>query len=160
MARNTRRLVASLLMAATAAAGVSACSPIVTQYGTSPSDGVQVEVGTQIRGENLLILTRAEGAEGVLIGAVVNRWGSPTTVNLTVGESAEAASVDVDGNSTVLLNPDAELVTIAAVEAAPGATIDVTVSSPEQGSVTVAVPVLDGTLAPYDEFLPPAPVEE
>ncbi|TDE94239.1 hypothetical protein EXU48_12460 [Occultella glacieicola] len=160
MARNSRRLVASLLMASAAVVAVSACSPIVTQYGTAPSDGIQVEIGDQIRGENLLILSPAEGAEGVLIGALVNRWESPTTVSLSVGESAEAVTVEVDGGSTVLLEPDHEHVTIASVPAAPGATIDVILSSPEEGSVSVAVPVLDGTLAPYDELVPAAPEEE
>jgi hypothetical protein len=153
-----RLLALGLAGAALATAG---CAPITTQQTYSPSDGVLVAIGEEVRASNLLILTSGEGEPGALVGALTNRTDQPTLVTVTVG--AESVDIPVDPGATVLLNaPDApeadrlavEQVTLQSVPAPPGAVADVELSTPSAGSVTVSVPVLDGTLEPYGELVP------
>lgn len=153
MARIPRRPLAALVIAA-AALSAAACAPITTQIPYAASDGVRVELGDQLTAVNLMVLTTGEGAEGVLLGGVTNHTADDTTVDFIFEGSSGALPVDVSANSTTLFGPDHESVSIASVAAPPGAILDVQISSPESGSVTVGVPVLDGTLAPYDEYLP------
>jgi hypothetical protein len=149
------------LAAAACALAVAGCAPLITQRSYAPGDGVRVEVGEQVRAENLMVVTGAEGDPGVLLGAVTNVGDTPTDVSLVVaggttllaldpGQTALLGAPDAPQGSTVLLRD----VEIPAVPAPPGAVTDVELSTPESGSVTVAVPVLDGTLSQYEDLLP------
>lgn len=159
MARSSRRLAAALLLTGATALGVGACSPITTLNSYAPSDGVRGDLGTQLRVENLMILTAAEGAEGTVLGGLVNETTSPADVTLVVGSDATGHQVDVPGGESLLLGPEHHEVTLSAVPAPPGATVSVQVSTPESGSLTLDVPVLDGTIPPYDEYVPTTPAE-
>ena len=160
MARPARLPRTSALAAGLLALGLTACSPITTQEPYAPSDGVQVELESQITGQNLMILTAAAGEPGVLLGALTNNTESATSVTVEVGSTL--VTLPISARQTMLLSapdavPTATLgvvdVVLAAVEDPPGSVADVRVSTPESGSVTVAVPVLDGTLDPYDDVL-------
>ncbi len=159
MARSSRRLAAALLLTGVTALGVGACSPITTMDPYAPSDGVRGVLGTQIRVENLLILTTAEGAEGTVLGGVVNESTDPANVMLAIEGVSGGQQVDVPASSTMLLGPDHHELTLSTVPAAPGATVRVQVSTAESGSITLNVPVLDGTLPYYEEKVPAAPEE-
>lgn len=152
MARSARRPLA-ILIAAAAVGGAAACSPIETVGNYAPSDGVRASIGNQIAAENLMIVTTEEGAEGVLVGGLTNRWDERTAVDFLFEGSEGAVTVRLAGNASVLLGPQDEAVTIPAVAAPPGDLLDVQISSPESGSVILSIPVLDGTVPPYDQLL-------
>jgi hypothetical protein len=108
-----------------------------------------------------MVVTRAEGDPGLLLGAVTNVGDAATDVSLEVG--GQASSVSLDPGQTALLNAPGATesstlllheVRIDAVPVPPGGLTDVVLSTPEAGSVTVAVPVLDGTLSQYEDILP------
>ncbi|WP_420112705.1 hypothetical protein [Pseudactinotalea sp.] len=153
--RRLSRALAALAIGAAAAAGVGACSPITTQLQYAPSDGNRVVLGDELTISNLLVLTTGEGEPALVVGGVTNHSPDATTVSLTFGE-ADTVDVRVDGNSTVLLNPahdDGVTTTLAASPVAPGANLTVTVATAASGTTSINVTVLDGTLAPYDEYL-------
>ncbi|UFU03518.1 hypothetical protein LQF12_02595 [Ruania suaedae] len=157
MARSTRRLVATLALAAATAVGVGACSPITTMQPYAPSDGVRGEVvGGDVRVvvENLMILSTAEGAAGTILGGVVNHSPEDVEVTLSSAEIAEGVQLSVAAGETLLLSPDHEDVELAAVPVPPGATLQMQVSTAQTGSITLPVPVLNGDIPPYDEYLP------
>ncbi|MPV37583.1 hypothetical protein [Georgenia subflava] len=155
MARTIRRTRLAAAAAAVAAvlvlAGCSVANPITTQDPYAPSDGVRVAVTEFVSVENLMILTTGEGEEGHLLGAVVNRSKEDVEVAFTFGESGGAVPVRVEAGGTVNFT-DAGITT-ESVEAAPGANITATVEMPTAGAQQVAVPVLDGTIPPYGDYL-------
>ncbi|UFU07184.1 hypothetical protein [Ruania halotolerans] len=154
MARSTRRLAAVLALAATTALGAGACSPITTMEMYAPSDGVRADLGESIRVENLMVLSASEGGAGAVLGAVVNDGAEPTEVTLTAEGVSGGLVLSVDAGATLLLGPDHEDVTLPAVAVPPGAVLEMQVSAPEAGSTSLDVPVLDGAIPPYDEYLP------
>ncbi|WP_022918438.1 hypothetical protein [Ruania albidiflava] len=159
MARSSRRLAAALLLTGVTALGVGACSPITTMQAYAPSDGVRAELGTQLRVENLLVLTSAEGAEGTVLGALVNESTSAADVTLAIDGVSGGQQLEVPAGGTLLLGPEHHEVALSTVPAAPGATVPVQVSTSQSGSVTLDVPVLDGTLPYYEDKVPTTPGE-
>ncbi|WP_175477203.1 hypothetical protein [Ruania alba] len=154
MARSPRRLAAVLAVAATTALGLGACSPITTMQTYAASDGVRGDLGESIRVENIMVLSSSEGAAGTLLGAVVNRGSEDTEVTLTVDGVSGGVPLSVEAGTTLLLSPEHEDVTLPTVPVPPGAVLAVQVSAPEAGSLTLDVPVLNGDIPPYDEYLP------
>ncbi|HLS25928.1 MAG TPA: hypothetical protein VK063_08655 [Beutenbergiaceae bacterium] len=124
----------------------------VNQY--AAGDGARGDLGNQLSLENLMVLTEDQGAPGQLVGGVVNHWEQPAEVSFTAEELGETLSATAPGGETLLLNPEQESVVLSAVPVPPGAILEMQVSTPEEGSVTIPVPVLDGTMPPYDEYLP------
>lgn len=152
--RRALRAIGAVLVGL-GALSVSACSPIMTDVVYAPSDGARAVLGDELTVENLLVLTTAEGEPALVVGAVTNRNGEPSDVTFTFGETL-TTNVMVGPNETVFLdptNPDGQTMILDASPAPPGASLPVTVSTPTSGSTTVQVAVLDGTLAPYDEYL-------
>jgi hypothetical protein len=143
-----RRLVAVVVLAL-GLAGCSATNPIQTDKPYAPADGVRAQLG-DIRAENLLAVTSAAGAAGALSGALVNSGASDVSVTLTVGASSQ--DVTVPANGSVLIgsgNATGRRVPLPTVTAAPGALLDVEISTPAGGTVHVQVPVLDAANPQY-----------
>src|SRR5690625_3452368 len=142
--------------------GLGACSPVHTLDIFDPSDGVRATLDSEINATNLLLLAEAEGGPGTLVGSLTNITGDDLQVQVSVGD-AEPIAVDIEARHTAYLTPsspdfdgpsfafDAQ---VSSVSTPPGGTVEVTVATPSGGSTSVLVPVLDGTLEPYDEFLP------
>lgn len=152
--RRTFRTVAALSLAA-AASTAAACAPVTTLIEYAPSDGVRAEVGEAVTVNNLLILTEAANSPALVVGAVTNHTDGPVQVTLTFADGVSTA-IAAPAAGTVLLNPAneaGETVIIDDGVAAPGATAPVTITTADSGSVTVEVPVLDGDIAPYGEYL-------
>lgn len=144
------RIAAAAALVA-ALAGCSLTNPIQTQVVYAASDGVRITIGETIQAENLLLLTEAEGAPGALIGALTNRGDDDTVITVSV-EGAGSHEVAVAAGESVLLTGD-DVLRFDAVEAAPGATLPVTVSTGAEGAANATVLVLDGTLPEYGEVL-------
>lgn len=132
-------------------AGCSVANPITTAVPYAPSDGVRVVVTEGVAVENLMILAEAEGEEGFVIGSVVNRSREDVEVSLRLGEGGSEVPVDVAAGESVSLG-EAGL-SVASLEVAPGGVLPSSVSTDRGGAVDVPVPVLDGTVPPYDEYL-------
>ena len=155
------RRLATVGAAIALAAGLSACSPNETLLPVDPSDGVTEILADQIRATNLLVLTTAEGSPGTLIGSLTNLTTEATQVQVQVGSAAPVV-VDLEGDQTVYLTPKPTGYStsysfdfkVGSVAAPPGAVIDLSIATPQSGSMQVQAPVLDGTLEPYDQFLP------
>lgn len=149
-----RRLAVAALVASTAVAlaGCSATNPITSNEPYAASDGVRVEVG-DVTAENLFVLTTAAGEVAALQGAFTNRGSERVTVTMTTADGSPAGSVPVAAGTTVLLGGDGELVDFIATDP-PGAVTDLTIVTEQYGTLTVAVPVLDGTLPEYASLVP------
>lgn len=142
--------------------GLGACSPVHTLDLFDPSDGVRATLDGEVKATNLLLLTEAEGGPATLVGSLTNLTRDDLQVQVNV-EDAEPIAVDIEAGHTAYLTPktpdfdgpsfsfDAQ---VSSVSTPPGGTAEVTVATPSGGSTNVLVPVLDGTLEPYDEFLP------
>ncbi len=143
-----RRPLAAVVIAL-ALAGCSATNPIQTDKPYPAADGVRAQLG-DIRVENLLAVTSAAGAAGALSGALINSGAADVPVTLTVGSSSQRVTVPAHGS--VLMGTGSSTgrrIPLPTVSAAPGALLDVQISTPADGSVTVPVPVLDASNPQY-----------
>lgn len=151
-----RRPLIALAVAVTLVLSACAGEGFTTAQRTNHGDGARADLGTQIGVENLLLLTEEEGAPGQLVGGAVNHWSQGTDVSFTAAGVEETVTVSVGAGETVLLHPDHQSIVLPAVPSAPGTNLEFQISTPEAGSVTVPVPVLDGTIDPYQDYLPTA----
>lgn len=117
------------------------------------SDGLRLELGELLLSD-LMILAPAEGELGTLLGAVSNDGDQETEVTISLPDGQQAVTFDVDAGETVLLGPDEQRVGFEEVPDAPGAVVEILVSSTEDGEATRRVPVLDDTFERYDELVP------
>jgi hypothetical protein len=139
-----------------ALAGCSATNPIATSEAYNVVDGAHAELGGDVAGRNLLVLTSGEGEAGVMSGAVTNGSREDVEVELAP-EGADPVTIEVPAGGTVLLGgDDGEDVELDAVEAAPGAVLTVTATTQQGGSVDIPVPVFDQTLPEYADLVPDA----
>lgn len=154
MPRTAVRLVSAAAIAA--ALMLTACSPVMTDQNYSPSDGVAVRwsENAHVKGTNLLLLADGEGSDARLVGGLSNDTDSDIEVTLGFVDGAVDV-VGIPAHSTYLLDgsPGRDVV-LPGVPVPPGATATMAFSTPELGSVTLEVPVLDGTLAEYADLVP------
>lgn len=152
MSHSARRSL-SLAAVAVSALVTSSCawaSPVQTQVQYAPSDGVRMvldEAG-DVRIENFLVLTEAEGSPAQPFGTVYNSSGEDAAIGIQIGGTTSDVAVPAGGEVRL----EEELEPFQSADAIPGATIEAVVDF--GGAVTRTVPVLDGTLAPYDQYLP------
>lgn len=148
MTRKIASTFVALVAAVALLSGCGAASPIQTSENYAPSDGVRLEFSNGVRLENFFLLTADEGAPVRLMGAIVNDAESDADVQLDI----DGQLVEVTAPASGVLNLEAEEIVIEGVSALPGTNLAVMINS--GGSQTYEIPVLDGTLPPYDEFLP------
>ncbi|MFH5824936.1 hypothetical protein [Georgenia sp. AZ-5] len=151
MARTTRRTVIAAAVLVAGLTGCSVANPITTQIPYAPSDGIRVSVTNGVSVENLMILTEGEGEPAHLLGAVANNSTEPISITFALGDSGQPIPVRAGSGDTV--NFTGAGISTATGEGAPGSTLPATVSADGVGDIEVEVPVLDGTLPPYDEYL-------
>lgn len=143
--------IAFAAVALAALTGCSVTNPIQTQVVYSASDGVRVTVGATIEAKNLIVLTDAQGEPGALIGAVTNRGAQDTIVTIDVVGAGRHEVPLTAGQSFRFVGED--VLRFDAVDARPGQTMAITVSSGNEGATSATVPVLDGTLPEYAEVI-------
>jgi hypothetical protein len=139
------------LAAVVALAACSGGSPLTALKPYAASDGLQVTAG-DVRGLNLILLTRGEGEPAALTGTLDN--ASTSNATATLGVAGTSVTLEVPAGSSVRLGlADGDTPVVApASPAAPGlvATVELTVG----GTTTKSpVPVLDGTLPEYAAVL-------
>lgn len=148
-ASRTRLTAAVVVGSALSLGGCTFANDITTLGPYAASDGVRVEVGDGVSVENLMVLTEGGGAEAYVLGSIVNRTREEVEVTLDI--AGAQAPFTLGPGETVNLTE--ERLTAQSVAEAPGATTPGTVSSSGSGTVEVSVPVLDGTIPPYDTYL-------
>ncbi len=156
---KTRRIASSLALAAALALGATGCSLIAPQ-GTlepyAPSDGVDVTI-ENIAVRNLLLIADESGENFNVVFTGVNNSADDAIVRIIFVNGSNEASADFNlaPGSTSFGNPDSDvapqLVSIAGLKA--GATVEAFFEVAGGGETQYKVPVLDGTLAEYQQYV-------
>ncbi|GAA1994922.1 hypothetical protein GCM10009718_36160 [Isoptericola halotolerans] len=156
MARSARPARPTLAVAGAAAGALllGACAPLTTQLPYAPSDGSRVDLeGVDARGVNLMVVSAAEGEQGTLLGALAN--STPDDVEFVLETPGnDAVSIRVGARETVYLGTeDGEQAMLGTVATIPGGNLEATLSA-AGASEDFYLPVLDGTLPEYVDYLP------
>jgi hypothetical protein len=122
----------------------SAFSPVQTDYDYEAADGVPLSiVGLDLR--DLAVVVPAKGGTGLVVGQAINRSTSAVDVTFAVEGAPTPATVAVPASSGKTLSDATNSVEIPGIPQAPGATVQMTVTTDEAGANVVTVPVLPNT---------------
>ncbi len=149
---RTRLRAVSAVVASVALA--TACSPIETNRPYSPSDGLRVDLTSELRGLNLLVVSAAEGEPGTLVGAFANDSDENVEFAVLPEGGAPVVIPVAAGEAVYLGTEDGFEVLLGRVDAEPGGTLPVVVSATSGEEQEMFLPVLDGTLQEYAHLVP------
>ena len=159
--RGTKRaqrlsLIAAIGIGAMAFTGCSAINQQSTALEVTVSDGVNSGVG-QLQLRNVLIISKAEGGPGRVLGTFYNKADSDITLTFSGAQGAQT-EITVKPGIPLVLNGQSDKAILSSMAAAPGAfeTIDLQSSGAESETATLNVPILDGTLQEYKNLVPSA----
>ncbi|MHA7280722.1 hypothetical protein ACX80H_13310 [Arthrobacter sp. MDT2-2] len=134
--------------------GVSGCSFTTDQSTTAPyaaSDGIVKDIGPVLL-RNVLVVGRDDETAGRLVGTVFNTSDQP--VDLSIQAGGAATSVTIAGQGEYRFEDEsADDATLEGLPDTPGSLIDVDFAV-QGDEATFEVPVLDGTLEEYREYVP------
>ena len=157
------RIASSIALAAGLLLGASGCAmmaPQATLVSYAPSDGVDVNVG-EIELRNVLLIEDENGENFNVVFSSVNNSGAP--VDLTInfeGENSQHATAEftIPEGIAEFGNPEGEEapVLVSVKGLAPGATAPASFQVSGASEVAHQVPVLDGELAEYRDYVLPA----
>ncbi|MFV0426325.1 MAG: hypothetical protein ACK5KU_04715 [Beutenbergiaceae bacterium] len=156
MASGTGRRSARTLAVIAVAAGALAagCAPVTTLEPYAASDGVR-GVLEEITVNNLLVLSDGEGEPALVVAGLHNNSDETVVVGLEFGANGRT-TVTVPAHDSVMLDPgspEGETVLLDAIDGAPGSVTEVRVTTASAGSILLNVPILNGTLEPYGDYL-------
>lgn len=150
------RLIASVVLAASVVLGTSACnlvSPQTTTKQYDASDGVSGRVG-DLKIRNAVIIT-GDGTDGNLLVAVTNEGGAHALTIQYGEDDSDTVETLIPKESTVSFGADGEEpLLLEGIDAEPGSLLTVFFQYGEETGVELLVPVLDGALPEYSEFVP------
>lgn len=157
------RRAASVVLAAAVLLSTAGCTffaPQTTLKPYDPGDGVNTQIG-DVYVRNVLLLA-GDGGDVSLLANVVNETDNGVKVTFQYeGTDSDGVSGKVD--SSIFANPgkvasvgghEDPRIVLNGVEAKPGTLFPIFVQYGDQTGKQLLVPVLDGTLKPYDELLP------
>lgn len=152
--KNRAQRAAAAGVIALAVLGVSSCSAVneqatVREY--SPSDGIVENVG-DVELRNILMVSNGDGEEGRLLGTVVNASSEDVEFSLATGGTTLTWNIEA-GDKVVFEDAAAAEVTVPNVDVKPGTGLRGDAGNGTE-TVEVNIPVVDGTLADYREYLP------
>ncbi len=167
--RPARRI--ALALSAVALLAVSACGfDAETLQPYTPGNGVNVDIGLgpnqqvvsgTVQARNLVIVSDAAG-EGFLYGSLYTEdsdaltavSGNAIKVDGSQGSALNAVvtSPVTVANSELVVITDQQRITMTSADLAPGLTANLTLTFRNAGSRQVLVPVVDGSLEPYDQI--------
>jgi hypothetical protein len=134
--------------------GVSGCSFTAEQFTANPyapSDGIVKDIGPVLL-RNILVVGRDDETAGRLIGTVFNTSDEP--VDLAISAGGASTTITIEGQGQIRFEEEtADDATLEGIEDIPGSLIDMDFEV-EGDQATFQVPVLDGTLEEYREFVP------
>lgn len=158
------RIAASLALAAALTLGMSGCSLIAhnaTGVEYAPSDGVQVtSEGVALR--NIILVADETGENFNLVFTAVNNTGAPAQVSLNMNSEGADASVEfvAPAGTTSFGNPasDEEVIVATLGGLQAGQTVKTYFTINGTGDLVEYIPLLDGTLKEYQDYVLPAGV--
>lgn len=147
-----------LAVAAAALTGCSLLNPQTTQLQYVPYDGAEYVAESGLSVHNVLVASEGNGAAGTLLGAIVNDGEETVAVEIAPGpETGLEASLRtrVEPGTRLDVGPESELsLQLDSVDAGPGELVPMLVTT-DLGEVgELLVPIVDGTLEEYAEFVP------
>jgi hypothetical protein len=150
------RLIASVVLAASVVLGTSACNLVSPQTTTKiydASDGVSARVG-DLKIRNAMVIT-GDGKDGNLLVSITN-VGSAHSLTIQYGDDdANTVETVIPEESTVSFGTeDEDPLLLEGIDAEPGSLMTLFFQYGEETGVEALVPVLDGTLPEYSEFVP------
>lgn len=149
------RAVAGIVVAGGLALGLSACSPATNHY-YGASDGTRVALpGNSLEVINLMILTSDSG-DAVMVGAVHNRSNEDNSASIVSTDGSINKQFPVVAGGTTNLFTDGAPVTFTGFAPKAGSTVDATFSDAQGDTTTIHIPVFDGDLPEYKDYLPTA----
>ena len=152
------RIVASIALGAALTLGAAGCSMIAPQATTidySASDGVNIEKSGPLDVRNAMVIADESGSTGNFLAAVVNTTDEAQT--LVFGFGGETTTLRVPARERISLGVDgAKPVRLENLDTLPGATLPMSFQSGDGAGVVTEVPVLDGKLPQYTEYVPRA----
>ncbi|MCT1368488.1 hypothetical protein [uncultured Kocuria sp.] len=149
--QNVRRAGVTMALAA-AVLSATGCGYIHQQPTTihyAASDGVQANVA-DAKFRNVMVIAKDKNSPGRLLGTVVNSSDQDLTLTIDTGDAK--ADVKVPANGEVRFEQKETL--LKPVGKAPGELLENTKISSGAQSTTANIPVLDGTLDEYKQYLP------
>ncbi len=154
IAPNDRVQQAAVAGVVLAMLGISGCSVINEQSTTrqyAASDGIVEDLGP-VELRNILIVSAEEGTPGALLGTIFNTSEDP--VQVTIQGENESTEITIEGEDKFVFEEETgDDATLAGISEIPGSLVDLDFSV-EADTATFRVPVVDGTLAEYREFVP------
>lgn len=154
------RLTASIAVSALVVLGTTGCALVstqATQLQYSASDGVNIPDSGPLEVRNVLVVTDEEGADGVLVAAIVNPTDEAQTLNISYGEGAAKTSekIRVPADGVVSLGAaETDALPLDGIDTKPGSNLPIFFQSGDAEGVLYTVPVLDGALDYYGDLLP------
>lgn len=157
------RIASSIALAAAIALGASGCSLIAPQATTipyAPSDGIDVTVdGVNVR--NLMLVADESGENFNVVFSSVNLTESERELAITFtgkGSQEARAEFTIPTGNTRFGNPDgAEVPVLVTIpDLTPGQTVDAYLQTPVSSEKQRFVPVLNGELGEYADYVLPA----
>lgn len=139
--------IAVAVLSATAGCGYIHEQPTTIHY--AASDGVHANVA-DAEFRNLMVIAKDKNSAGRLLGTIIN--SSDKEMNVTIDTGDATASVKVPADGKVQLEKQETL--LKPVGKVPGETLEDTKLSVGPQSTTSNVPVLDGTLDEYQQYMP------
>ncbi|TXR56195.1 hypothetical protein [Quadrisphaera setariae] len=154
-----RALAASALALAslTAATGCTYTNAQQTAASYAPGAAAAVSLGT-VHVAGLFVATSGEGAPASLVARIVNSGNDPVSVRIAgTGESSSlSGTFQVQPATTYDVGPAGEqTVTASSFSTPPGQVVTMEVTA-DGDTQQLAVPVLDGTLEQYAQYVPTA----
>ena len=149
------RFIASIALGAAVVLGATGCNMLAPQATTieySASDGRNVPESGPLKVRNALIVANEDGSLGNLIAGVVNSTDDDLVLNVGIGSDLQ--TIPVPARSSVSLGMTSAPMLFEGLDAKPGSDVEVSFQSGEGEGVEVAIPILDGTLPHYEEFVP------
>lgn len=118
------------------------------------SDGVNTDVGSDVKVRNVMVIAKDQDSPGRLLGTVTNDSDQDLTLKVDTGDAT--ADITVGADKTVHLETleGSETPLLKKAGAKPGMTLEHTSFTAGNHSSTANVPVLDGTLEEYKDYMP------
>lgn len=157
------RIASSVAIAAALALGATGCTliaPQATLIRYAPSDGVDVNVGS-VDVRNIMLIADESGENFNVVFGAANRSGDEQDLTITfTGTESQSASAEftIPTGNTLFGDPEGDetpvLVTLENLRV--GSTVDAYFQLPGEPEVPYNIPVLDGTLKEYRDYVLPA----
>ena len=138
----------ALILSALAVLAMTGCATGGEDNWNSTAVGDDKSIG-RVDLRSVLLVTSAQGEPARLLGTLENNADEP--VDLTIKDADEEIILTIPAQGSIPLDTTKTLLSTAGD--APGARTTLTATTSE-GDVELVVPVVDGTLDPYQPYLP------